>query len=79
MNTLTDRQQDVYDYIKQYILDNHRPPTRLEICEDFGWSSPKAAHDHVLALQRKGYIGSQLGKYRAIKVLKSKLVWVDCD
>lgn len=56
MTALTKRQQAVLDYVRQSIAERGYPPTRLEICERFGFSSANAAHYHLSALERKGYL-----------------------
>lgn len=65
---LTPRQREVLDYIVSCIAGIDRPPTRHEIAERFGWSSPNAAEDHLRCLARKGAIQIHRGKARGIYV-----------
>lgn len=51
MKALTDRQGEVLDYIKSCRL----PPTLRAIGAQFGFSH-EAAHQHVKALEKKGYL-----------------------
>ena len=53
---LTNTQQRLLDYLRERILIHHLPPTRSEISGYFGWKSPNAAQDHLMALQAKGAI-----------------------
>ena len=55
MKTLTPRQFEVYDFICRRIIETHRSPTYTEIGEHFGFSE-KAAYDHVIAMDKKGYL-----------------------
>lgn len=57
MNTeLTSAQNRVLNYIRSNIVANGYPPTRGEIANAMGYRSANAAHEHLLALQRKGHI-----------------------
>lgn len=53
---LTDRQQQVLDFVQASAAERGRPPTVREIAAHFGFASPKAASDHLAALERKGWI-----------------------
>ena len=53
---LTDRQREIFDFICDVMRAENRPPTVREIAKHFGFRSPKAATDHLDALERKGYI-----------------------
>lgn len=44
------------------------PPTRSDICDHFGFSSPTAAEDHLRALERKGMIDLLPGLSRGIRL-----------
>ena len=56
MNKLTDHQQDVLAFLKSYAKENKMPPTRMEICDHFGWSSPHAAQTILIRLANAGAI-----------------------
>jgi len=64
---LTDRQRQILDFIKQSILKRGFPPSIREIGEHFG-IYPRAAFDHVKALERKGFVKRSAAKSRGIKV-----------
>ncbi|QDU20227.1 LexA repressor [Urbifossiella limnaea] len=53
---LTDKQQQIYAYIRKTIETKGFPPAIRDICEAFGISSPNGVMCHLKALQKKGYI-----------------------
>jgi len=67
---LTERQKEVFDFICASIRRTSCPPTVREIADHFRFRSPKAASDHLAALERKGYIVRTTGKARNISVRK---------
>ena len=66
MKTLTKRQTEIFNYIKEEIENNGYPPTRSEISKTFGFKSPNAAEDHLKALKRKGVLDLAAGTSRGI-------------
>ncbi len=66
--TLTARQQEILDFIRQTQEQAGRPPTRAEICVAFGFRSPNAAEAHVRALAAKGAITLEEGRARGIRL-----------
>jgi len=68
MENLTARQQEVFDFIKEYLDDNGMPPTRAEIATKLGFKSPNAAEEHLKALARKGAIEMVPGASRGIRI-----------
>jgi repressor LexA len=69
LDILTKRQDEVLNYIKEYIVSNGYPPTVREIGEALGLSSPATIHSHLQNLEEKGYIRKNDFKNRAIEVL----------
>ncbi len=67
MEKLTKRQKEILDYVNQYINDNSYAPSYLEIAENFGISSPATIHQHVKALESKGYLKSFKNQKRALE------------
>jgi len=55
LKPLTQRQQEIFDFILDRMTINGAPPTRVEIAEHFGFKSPNAAEDHLKALDKKIY------------------------
>lgn len=46
----------VLDYLRAYLVANHRLPAEAAIARAFGWASPNAANLHMLALHRSGHL-----------------------
>ncbi|QDJ13860.1 repressor LexA [Mergibacter septicus] len=69
LQTLTPRQQQVFDFLKQHIEMTGMPPTRAEISKELGFRSPNAAEEHLKALARKGVIEVKSGTSRGIRLL----------
>src|ERR1035438_5925321 len=80
MTELTKAQRRVLDFV-QTETDAGRPvPTLREIAARFGFKAHRAAAAHLDALKRKGFIESEPGKARSLRVisplskLRSRLV-----
>ena len=67
MQGLTDRQQQVLNYIRDSITDRGYPPTLREIGAHMGIRSPTGVNDHLRALERKGYLTREDMKSRALR------------
>lgn len=66
--TLTQRQQRVFDFIVTHLEDFGNPPTIREIASGLGFRSPNGVVGHLKALQRKGVITRSSNKSRAIRL-----------
>ncbi|MBC9071506.1 transcriptional repressor LexA [Thauera sp. CAU 1555] len=66
--SLTARQAEILDFIRQTVEAEGRPPTRLEVCAAFGFRSPNAAETHLRALAAKGAILLEEGRARGIRL-----------
>jgi len=53
---LTDKQQAVYRYLREYIEGKGVPPTYDEIRRHFGFQSFQSVQKHLAQLETKGYI-----------------------
>jgi repressor LexA len=69
MTELTKRQREVLNFIELTRVRAGHSPTLREIAGHFGFRSPKAAADHVTALQRKGVLASSERKARALRAI----------
>lgn len=69
MNELTKRQEEILNFIKEYIVSHGYPPTIREICKAMGVSSPATVHAHLNNLETKGFIKKEDTKNRAIELL----------
>ena len=68
MKKLTDKQQQIYDYIVAFQKDHGYPPSVREIGEAVGLKSPSTVHFHLKGLESAGLITKAEGKTRAITV-----------
>jgi repressor LexA len=66
---LTRIQADIVLFIEERLDAGASAPTCREICDRFRFKSPKAATDHLNALERKGYISRDRKQARSIRVL----------
>jgi repressor LexA len=64
----TKRQKEVLDFITEYIKSHGFGPTLNEINKKFKMGSTSAAHQHVAALQRKGFLKKLPYQTRAISL-----------
>jgi len=64
-NKLTDRQQQVLDFIQAKIHRDGYPPTIREIGDQLGIRSTNGVNDHLKALSKKGYLQRTEAKSRA--------------
>jgi repressor LexA len=71
MEKLTQRQQQVLDFVRQHINDTGYPPTRADIAQQLGFKSANAAEEHLKALARKGAIEMVAGASRGIRLPES--------
>jgi repressor LexA len=67
--SLTDRQQEILEYVSSFTRDAGYPPTVREIGRATGLRSPRSVSQHLQALERKGFIHRGKEKSRAIRVL----------
>jgi len=66
---LSDRQQQVLDFIRATVADRGYPPSVREIGEAVGLSSPSTVHSHLSALVEAGMIRRDPTKPRASEIL----------
>lgn len=69
MEKLTKRQEEILNFIKEYIVKYGYPPTVREIGSSLGVSSPATIHAHLNNLENKGFIKKEESKNRAIELL----------
>jgi len=68
MRDLTRRQEEIFKLIREWIETTGLPPTRAEIAQRFGFSSPNAAEQHLKALAKKGVLELVRGASRGIRL-----------
>jgi repressor LexA len=64
---LTQRQQDILNFISASITERGYPPTLREIGEHFGIRSTNGVNDHLKALEKKGHLRREDLKSRAMR------------
>jgi repressor LexA len=65
---LTSRQKEIFDFIKAFIKERGYPPSVREIGEHFH-IYPRAAFDHLKALEKKGYLKRRGSMSRGLEIL----------
>ena len=68
---LTSRQKQIYDFLKDKIINRGYGPTVREIGAHFGIRSPNGVMCHLKALERKGLISRESHMSRAIQLADS--------
>jgi repressor LexA len=65
---LTKRQQEIWEFLVQYVDAHGYPPTVREIGEQVGLASPSTVHAHLANLERAGLIKRDPTKPRALEL-----------
>lgn len=65
---LTERQQDTYDFIVQYIEQYDRSPLLSEVAQGIGLSSQGSVHNYIQALVNEGLIMRSVGRSRGLRL-----------
>ena len=66
--TITAKQQEILNFIKDQILEKGYPPAVREICDAVHLKSTSSVHSHLETLERCGYIRRDPTKPRAIEI-----------
>jgi repressor LexA len=66
---LTERQQQIWDYLVEYVDGHGYPPTVREIGERVGLASPSTVHAHLANLERAGLLRRDPTKPRALELI----------
>jgi repressor LexA len=67
--SLTSRQREILDLIRDTVADRGYPPSVREIGDAVGLSSPSTVHSHLSTLAEAGFIRRDPSKPRAIEVV----------
>jgi repressor LexA len=67
---LTSREKATYDFIQSYLSENDIAPTTSEIATFLNIQSRGVVHRYIKALEDKGLIRLQKGKWRNIEVIE---------
>jgi len=71
MKELTHRQKEVLTFIADFLRKNAFPPTIREVADHFEMSV-KGAHDHIIALRKKGFLKQTDKRPRTMGLTDSK-------
>jgi repressor LexA len=66
---LTARQQEIWNYLVEYVDSHGYPPTVREIGEHVGLASPSTVHAHLANLERAGLLHRDPTKPRALELI----------
>ena len=67
---LTDRQREIYEYIREVIMAHGRPPTMREIGEQFNIRSTNGVREALAVIEKKGYIRREPYLSRGIELVE---------
>ena len=68
-NNLTDAQNELYAWIKNYMRDFQHSPSIRQMMQAMGLKSPAPIQSRLKHLQEKGYISWQEGKARTMQII----------
>ena len=66
---LTARQQEIWNFLVEYVDQHGYPPTVREIGERVGLASPSTVHAHLANLERAGLLKRDPTKPRALELI----------
>lgn len=66
---ITEKQNNVLDFIKKFTATHGYPPSIREIGKGLGLSSPATVHTHIRKLCNAGYLKVDTNKFRAMEIL----------
>ena len=72
MKKLTERQQQILDFIRSEVETKGYPPSVREIGEAVGLQSSSTVHGHLRKIEELGYIRRDSSKPRAIELLEDE-------
>ena len=72
--TLTRRQQEIYEYLREHLADFAHPPTLDELCDALGLKSRGSLHKQIQALIETGLIEPMNNLRRGIRLAEPEAV-----
>jgi repressor LexA len=70
---LTSTQENLLNFLRNFLLEKGFPPTLREIASHFGLKGPKSPQKTLKVLEKKGYLRRVPGGSRAIEILKPQM------
>ena len=74
MNGLSEREQRILDYMREYVAKWGYPPTVRDVAGALGIKSTATVHKAIASLEKAGMIKKQAGKRRALDIVGSEPV-----
>jgi repressor LexA len=71
MALLTKRQKEILDFLQSFLEAQGYAPSLSEIAAHFGLSSPATVHEHMKALEEKGFIQRGWNRKRSVTLLSA--------
>ena len=71
---LTRRQREILDHLVEKVREKGYAPSVREIGVALGLRSPSTVHQHLTALERKGYVRRHGDRMRALEIIDKSLV-----
>jgi repressor LexA len=68
---LTQRQEEILNFIQNFLQENGYPPTIRQIGSHFGISSTFGVKGHMDALEKKGYLNKESNTSRGISLVRN--------
>ena len=72
MSGLSEREQRILEYMREYVAKWGYPPTVRDIAGALGIKSTSTVHKSIAALEKAGAIKKQAGKRRALDIVGSE-------
>ncbi len=71
--SLTKKQRQILDFIEHFLESRRYSPSFREIADRFGYASLATVHEHLGALQARGYIKKSYNESRSIEVVRHQI------
>lgn len=76
---ISEKQQEILNYIKTEIINRGYPPTVRDICNAVNLKSTSSVHAHLATLEKEGYIIRDKTKPRAIEIVDDSFNSSRCE
>ena len=73
---LSGRQEEILVFVVRFCEENGYSPSLREIAEEFGLTSVATVHQHVAALQKKGYVKKDWNRGRSLELSEMAEQWI---
>lgn len=70
---LTEKQAEIFEFLKSEIETTGSSPSIRKICKQVGLSSTSTVHNHLVNLEKKGYIRKDPTNTRSISIVKKRI------